>query len=277
STDREFVETDEVAAYRRRVERWLDADRPVHVVGPSGVGKTALALAVARGRDAPTVWVNGDAELDTADLVGEYAGKEQYTERDAFVHDVVKKKEVVRDRWVDNPLTVAVREGATLVYNEFARSKPAANNVLLSVLEEGVLELPGKRGEDRQVEVHPDFRVILTSNSAEYAGVHEPQDALLDRLVTVHLDRYGRETEVEIVAARSDLDRERVEDVVSAVRVLGEELDVPVSTRAAIAVADGVAAFPDDEPLAGVCRDVLSSHVTTGDASDLHQRIDELV
>ena len=275
-----FVETDEIARYRERVQRWVAADEPVHLVGPSGCGKTALALAVARRRDRPVVWLNGDADLDTAGLVGTHAGKESYTERDGFVSDVVKKKEVVHDRWVDNPLTVAVREGATLVYNEFARSKPAANNVLLSVFEEGVLELPDQRGESRQVEVHPEFRAILTSNSAEYAGVHEPQDALLDRLVAVHLGRYSPETEAEIVAAHTELPEEDVEIVVDAMAELrdDDEIPVPVSTRASISAANGLAAFPDDESLATVCADVLSSHAADADdAASLRERIEEVI
>ncbi|MFT4957899.1 MAG: gas vesicle protein GvpN, partial [Halobacteriales archaeon] len=192
--EQSFVETDEITQLKRRLRRWLAANRPVHLIGPTGCGKTALAIDVARERDQPVVWINGDAELNTSDLVGEYAQEERYSERDKYIHNVIKSKDIIRDRWVDNPLTLAVRDGGTLVYNEFSRTKPVANNVLLSVFEEGVLELPGKRGGSRYVEVHPEFRAILTSNSVEYAGVHEPQDALLDRLVGVYMDFYDHET-----------------------------------------------------------------------------------
>ena len=271
-----FVETDEVAALESRVGRWLDADQPVHLIGPTGCGKTALGLHAAIQRDAPVVWINGDADLTTSDLVGEHAGEERYEERDQYIRDVVKRKSIVRDHWVDNPLTVAVREGATLVYNEFSRTKPAANNVLLSVFEEGVLELPGQRGEKRQVEVHPDFRAILTSNSTEYAGVHEPQDALLDRTVGIHMGFYGFETEVEIVSAHvDDLPRERIEDIVAVMQTLRDELDIEVGTRAALMAARGFAAFPDeDDALAGICTDVLASKVASrSEAEELRSTI----
>lgn len=89
----------------------------------------------ARAR-SPVVWINGDAELTTSDLVGEYAEKERISEHDQFIHNVVKSKDIIRDRWVDNPDARRTR-GATLVYNEFSRTKPVANNVLLSVFEEG--------------------------------------------------------------------------------------------------------------------------------------------
>jgi len=75
--EREFIETDAVNDIRQRMERWLTVDRPVHLIGPTGCGKTALAMHVARKRDQPVVWINGDTELSTSDLVGEYAEKER--------------------------------------------------------------------------------------------------------------------------------------------------------------------------------------------------------
>ncbi len=273
-----FVETDETTALKDRIDRWLSVPRPVHLVGPTGCGKTALALSVATERDRPTVWIDGDEGLDTASLVGTHAGKEQYTERDNYVSGVLKKKSIVRDRWVDNPLSVAVRSGATLVYNEFSRTTPAAHNPLLSVLEEGVLERAGVTGEDRLIEVHPDFRVVFTSNSAEYAGIHRPQDALLDRLVGIHLDYYGEETERRIVESRvADLDDDQVERVVGLIRTLREEVEFHVGTRSAVMLAEGVTHFPEDRPIAETCVEVLGSKAATAEeAAKLRETIEGL-
>lgn len=265
--DEPFVETPAVTRVVARVRRWLGVGRPVHLVGPTGCGKTALAAHVAAERDRPVVWIDGDADLTTADLVGEYGEREHLAERDRFVHNVLKRRTVVRDRWVDNPLTVAVREGATLVYNEFSRSEPAANNVLLSVFAEGVLELPGRRGDDRTVPVHPEFRALLTSNAVEYAGVHRPQDALLDRLVGVHLDWYDRETETEIVTANVDCPRRAAAAAVSLTRALRDRLDVAVGTRTAVLLAEGATAGSLDETLLErLCVDALASKVPDDEA-----------
>ena len=278
-----FVETDAVAAVRERAERWLAAGRPVHLVGPTGCGKTALATELARRRDRPAVFLNGDADLSTADLVGEYAETERESVRDRYVHNVLKSRDVVRDRWVDNPLTVAVREGATLVYNEFSRTDPAANNVLLSVLEEGVLELPGARGDSRYVEVHPEFRAVLTSNTAEYAGVHRPQDALLDRLVGIHMTFYDRETEREIVARQVPaLDERAVERVVDAFRALrdDEAVDQTVGTRAMVMTAEAltVASEVDDALFTELCLDAVGSKAADRAAlADLREAVERAV
>ncbi len=263
-----FVESPETAAVTERVERWVSADRPVHLIGPTGCGKTALAVRVASERDRPVVWINGDADLDTSDLVGDYDEQERVSIRDKYIHNVTKSTDIVRDRWVDNPLTVAVREGATLVYNEFSRTKPAANNALLSVFEEGILELPGQRGDDRIVDVHPEFRAILTSNDVEYAGVHEPQDALLDRLVGVYMDYYSAETEVEIVRSHvADVPVSLAEDCVEVLRTVREEFEWNLGTRGAIIAAEGMMTAPeearDDALFVEVVTDVVSSKVSS--------------
>lgn len=279
-----FVETDAVRDVQERITGWLEADQPVHLIGPTGCGKTALALSAAAKRGRPVVWLNGDEAIDTAALVGSHAGGERYQENDQFVSGVSKKTEIVRERWVDNPLSVAVREGATLVYNEFSRSDPAAHNVLLSVFEEGVLERPGKRGEDRTIDVHPEFRAILTSNDVEYAGVHEQQDALLDRFIGVHVDYYDEETEREIVGAHVDLSEEDIATVVATTRALRDELDIVVGTRAAITAAKGLAVFDgrdgngefDEETLTTVFTDVLVPKIAGdggGDVDELRSQI----
>jgi gas vesicle protein GvpN len=270
--DQKFIETDAVKGVRDRVDRWLDAGRPVHLIGPTGCGKTSMAMQTAQERSRPVVWINGDEQLETSDLVGEYGEEERISERDQYIHNVVKSKDIVRDRWVDNPLTIAVREGATLVYNEFSRTKPVANNVLLSVFEEGVLELPGKRGESRYVDVHPEFRAILTSNSAEYAGVHKPQDALLDRMIGIYMDFYDAETEKEIVNRHvgDDLDSGEIDRLVEVLRELRDVLDVNVGTRAEIMAAEGLvsAGSYDEDLFSEICVDVLASKVSGKDEMD---------
>ncbi len=281
-----FVETPAVREIKERLLLWIDTGYPVHLIGPTGCGKTALAIHVASKLGRPMVWINGDDQMTTADLIGGYSRIERQTLSDRFVHNVYKSAETMEPTWVDNPLTLACKYGYTLVYNEFSRTKPVANNVLLGVLEEGILELPTKFGEERYVNVHPDFNVVFTSNPIEYAGVHRPQDALLDRLVGIYMDFYDFETEVEIVMAHASVPRNVAERVVKVVRGLremepvgGNGIEKP-GTRACIMIAQGLEVLNRyaNEDIERISADVLTSKVRgPAEHVELQSRIKEVV
>lgn len=234
-----WVETDAVKSIKERVKRWVSLYYPVHLIGPTGCGKTFLALQVAKELGRPVVWINGDESVTTSDLIGGYSQVEVDTIRDKYIHNVYKDKDILKADWMDNPLTLACKYGYTLVYNEFSRSRAVANNILLSVFSEKVLELPTQFGEERYVKVHPEFRVIFTSNSLEYAGVHRAQDALLDRMVGIYMDFYDSETETQIIASQANIPVKESHTITTILRSLRERLpeESCLGTRAGIMVA----------------------------------------
>ena len=209
--------------------------------------------------------IHGDDEFGSSDLVGNDIGYRKNRLIDQYVHSVVKEEETMRTLWVDNRLTTACRYGHTLVYDEFTRSRPEANNVLLSVLGEEILNLPKLRyAGEGYLKVDPGFRAIFTSNPEEYAGIHKSQDALMDRLITIHVDYFDRDTEVAIAAARAGVSREdagRVVDLVRHYRQRRVGRHRP-SLRAAIMIARvvaqrGAAFDPSDPVFQRTYRDVL--------------------
>lgn len=271
-----FVETEQVRRLKDRVRLWTKVGYPPHIVGPTGCGKTTLALQVAKEFGRPTVWINGDEQLTTTDLIGGYSEMEAESVRDRFIHNVMLAKDRTKFTWVDNPLTLACKYGYTLVYNEFSRAKPEANNVLLSVLEEEILELPTMFGDERYIKIHPDFNMIFTSNSIEYAGVHKPQDALLDRLVDIYMDYYDFDTEVKIVQAHTGVSPQEAKKIVKIVRTIREKMPEPYKpgTRAQIMISQGLQVMDNysEVGLEQIYMDVLATKI--GEQKELRKKTD---
>jgi len=282
----DFVETPYIRRLTRRALGYLKVGIPVHFRGPTGTGKTTLALHVASKVGRPAVLLHGDDEYKTSDLVGGEHGFRYRYLRDNFIHSVLKVEQDMYKRWMDNRLTIACRDGFTLVYDEFTRSRPEANNILLSVLQEKIMDLPIERnGEERHyLKVHPNFCAIFTSNPEEYAGTHKAQDALRDRMVTIDLDYFDRKTEIAITQAKSGLSKEDAEKIVDVVRGMRKNnpCEFPPTVRSCITLAKAVEinkgkVSVTDPVFRELAQDILVSQTTRSPWSSKRKEIKELV
>jgi nitric oxide reductase NorQ protein len=267
---RHFVETPFINDVVEKTLSYLRCGFAVNLSGPAGVGKTTLALHISARLFRPVVLIYGDEQFGSTDMMGGMSGYRYRRVVDNFIHSVVKTEEDFSRHWADSRLVTACKMGYTLVYDEFTRSRPEANNMLLSVLEEGVLALPNE--EPSYVRVDPRFSAIFTSNPEEYAGVYKSQDALRDRMITIYLDQYDEETESAITAAKSGLPRKEVNKIVQIVRRIREDANIPVrpTVRASIAIAKILASFNlkmdfSDPYIRTVVIDIISSHINGAD------------
>lgn len=234
-----FVETPYVKELTERALSYVRAGFPLHLRGPAGSGKTTLAVHISSRLGRPIMLLCGDDEFTTSDLVGKETGYSRRYVRDNYIHSVLKVEEDSTQRWTNNRLTQACQEGYALIYDEFTRSRPEANNILLSVLEEKLLVVPSASAENGYIKVHPHFSIIFTSNPEEYIAIHKAQDALLDRMITIEMSDFDYETEVAITAARPGICREDAERIVNLMRAFREtgEYEQRPSIRKALMIA----------------------------------------
>jgi nitric oxide reductase NorQ protein len=281
----DFVETPYVQDLTRRALHYVQAGFPVHLRGPSGTGKTTLAMHLASRMGRPVVMIHGDEEFTTSDLIGGEHGYRCRRVVDRFVSRVLKTEEDMTKRWVDNRVTVACKYGFTLIYDEFTRSRPEANNTLLSILQERIMDLPAARdANEPYLKVHPDFTAIFTSNPEEYAGVHRSQDALRDRMITMDLDHFDYDTEVAVTEARSKLARPSVETIVRIVRGLREsgKCEFAPTVRGCIMIAktlkvQGLTVGQEPEAFLQMCQDILASETSRVGSKTNQNRVKEIV
>ena len=279
-----FVETPFVQSIVERALVYIAAGFPIHFRGVSGTGKTTLAFHVASKMGRPVVMVHGDEEFSTSDLVGGEYGYRMKKVIDNFIHSVLKTEENMSRKWIDNRLTVACKYGFTLIYDEFTRSRPEANNALLSVLQEKMLDMSAAREGEGYVRVHPDFTAIFTSNPEEYAGVYRSQDALRDRMVTLDLEHFDEETEVAITEAKSGLERSDAEKIVRIVRGLRESgaCEFAPTIRGCVMVAKALkvqngAVYAQNGLFRQLCLDILASESTRVGSKAQTARVKEVV
>ncbi len=264
-----FVNTPAVERIAVRSLRYLQSGFSVHLRGPAGTGKTTLALHLAELLGRPVLLVFGDDELKTSDLIGKDAGYSRKKVVDNFIHTVVKIEDELKHNWIDSRLTLAAKEGYTLVYDEFNRSRPEMNNVLLSALEEKLLVLPPSGNRSEYIRVHPDFRAIFTSNPEEYSGVHSAQDALMDRVVTVNMPEPDEKTQTEILVQKTGIDRKNALSIVQLVKAFRLKASTEKSsglrsclTLAKVCHDHAISVTADSEDFRDICADVLLSRTS---------------
>jgi len=278
---RDFVNTKEIQRITKRGVSYLQSGFSVNLSGPTGTGKTTLAMHFASQFNQPAVLVHGDEELSTSDLTGKQNAYSKKKVVDNYIPSVLKTEERVHKRWNAQLLTRACRNGHILIYDEFSRSRPEANNVLLSVLEEGILNLTTKNSQESYVEVHPEFKAIFTSNPSEYAGVYGTQDALLDRMITIDLRDYDLETETQITSSKAEIPEEKAEKIVSLTRSLRKSSssgDHQYTLRSSIKIGKAIKsidASPDsgDSTFKDICIDVFSQPAENGHREEKKQEI----
>jgi len=215
---------DRVAAHLVGRERELTlalaavaAGRDIILEGPPGTSKSTLLRAITAEWGIPLVFVEGNADLTPAKLVGHHNPAR------------VLREDYSPDNFVDGPLLRAMREGGFLYIEEFNRAPEDTINTLLTAMAERQVTVPTAR----TVTAAATFRVIASMNPYDNVGTTRLSTSVHDRICRLAVSYQDAAAERGIVALRaplpelaSDQYERLVGDAVAVTRATREHPDI---------------------------------------------------
>jgi MoxR-like ATPase len=165
------------------------AGRDILLEGPPGTSKSTLLRAMTAEWGIPLVFVEGNADLTPAKLVGHHNPAR------------VLREDYSAENFVDGPLVEAMRGGGFLYIEEFNRAPEDTLNTLLTAMAERRIAVP-RAGE---VVARDTFRVIASMNPYDNIGTTRLSTSVHDRLCRLAITYQDEQAERGIVALRAPL------------------------------------------------------------------------
>ena len=251
----------------------LDTGRHVVIEGAPGTGKSTLLRSIARETGQEVVFVEGNAELTPARLIGAYDPSQVLSEG------------YLPASFLDGPLLTAMRGGGLLYLEELNRVPEETLNVLITVLTEGEIAVP-RLGT---VYAGDKFRLIAAMNPFDAVGTARVSQAIADRMCRVVLGYQDEAAERAITTAMTGTNGRVVELSVGLTRATREHRDVRMgsSVRGAIDLVHLLTGLTSLRRETGMARDTardaayaaLSGRIRVADGVDrtAESVIDELL
>ncbi len=211
--------------------------------GPTGCGKTRFVEAMAYDLGRSLITVSCHDDLTATDLVGRFLLEGGET------------------RWVDGPLTRAVREGAICYLDEIVEARQDTT-VVLHPLADHRRQLPIDR-LGVVLDAPPGFCLVVSYNPGYQSVLKDLKDSTRQRMVAIELDFPPVDVEEKVVAHEAGVDPEPAAQLVrlaQAIRRLETAgLREVASTRVLIAAAR---LFGDGVPLVTAARAAIAGPLT---------------
>ncbi len=193
------------------------AGRDLILEGPPGTSKSTLLRAITAEWGIPLAFVEGNADLTPARLIGHHNPAR------------VLREDYSPENFVDGPLVEAMRHGGFLYIEEFNRAPEDTLNTLLTAMAERQVTVPTAG----TVVAAPTFRVVASMNPYDNVGTTRLSTSVHDRLCRLSVSYQDAAAERDIVALRAPLpelapalyDR-LVSDAVAVTRATREHPDI---------------------------------------------------
>jgi len=190
------------------------AGRDIILEGPPGTSKTTILRAITSEWGIPLLFVEGNADLTPAKLVGHHNPAR------------VLREDYSADNFVAGPLVEAMREGGFLYIEEFNRAPEDTVNTLLTAMADRTIAVP----RVGTIEALPTFRVIASMNPYDNVGTTRLSTSVHDRLNRLAVGYQDADAERSIVELRTTatgrLGDRLTTDAVAVTRATREHPDV---------------------------------------------------
>ncbi|QTX05734.1 AAA family ATPase [Agromyces archimandritae] len=163
------------------------AGRDIVLEGPPGTSKTTMLTAITAEWGIPLLFVEGNADLTPAKLVGHHNPAR------------VLAEDYNADNFVAGPLVEAMQQGGFLYIEEFNRAPEDTLNTLLTAMADRSIAIP-RVGRIRAV---PTFRVIASMNPYDNIGTTRLSTSVHDRLNRLAVGYQDEAAEAAIVELRT--------------------------------------------------------------------------
>jgi nitric oxide reductase NorQ protein len=254
--ERELPFYRETGGERTLFEAAFRQQLPLLLKGPTGCGKTRFVAHMAERLGRPLYTVACHDDLTAADLTGRHLLIDGETQ------------------WCDGPLTRAVREGGICYLDEVVEARKDVT-VVLHPLTDDRRMLPLERTGE-MLQAPPEFMLVASYNPGYQHILKSLKPSTRQRFAAVSLDFPDKDTEIEIVAMESGLNKDLCAGLVNLgqrIRGLkGQDLEEGVSTRLLVYCAQLVQA---GMPLEQAARYTLIEPLS--DDADVMAALEELV
>jgi nitric oxide reductase NorQ protein len=188
---------DEVALFEIAYEQRI----PVLLKGPTGCGKTRFVEHMAYKLGHPAlITVACHEDLTASDLVGRYLLDADGT------------------RWIDGPLTRAVRAGSICYLDEIVEARKDTT-VLIHPLTDYRRLLPVEK-LGQVVEAEDGFLLVISYNPGYQSALKDLKHSTRQRFISIEFDYPSREEEAKIIMHEAECDA----DVATDLAKLGEKV-----------------------------------------------------